>query len=199
MTEQGIAEPTVPPSQSQHTYRFHEREKGMCHVDSWTTITTHDVQLRDKTTQEPMALCSLDPYLFRNFRMETTTTTCECSIDKDRPLFGLLVEAVKLPDMFDEGTTPSYAIAPEQIEYLGISEKQLEKLEPLVLIIREAGGEHIAFKDFPVMLWEGKAINIKRNTILVNSRSQLIIDDIGITGDGIQSQDHAGNRGKILL
>jgi hypothetical protein len=68
--------------------------------------------------------------------------------------------------MFDEGTVASYKIAPEQIEYLGISDKQLESLEPLILVIRDKNNEHIAFRDFPVMLWDGKAVNVKRNTIL---------------------------------
>ena len=152
--------------QSRKIYTFHEKEKGMCHVESWNAITTYDMQLLDKVTGEPSLLCNLDPYLFRNMRMRTTTMICECITDPHKPLFGILIEANLIPDMFDEGTVASYKIAPEQIEYLGISEKQLELLEPLVLVIRDKADGHVAFRDFPVMLWEGKAINIKRNTIL---------------------------------
>ena len=160
--------------QSECTYIFPEREKGLCHIDDWSEITTYDVQVIDKVTGEPVALFNLDPYMFKNMMMTSTAMVCECVINPHKPLFGMLVEAKLIPDMFDEGTIPSYHICPEQIEFLGITEKQLEKLEPLVLVIRDKENGHIVFKDFPVMLWEGKAVNVRRNTILVSSTGQAV-------------------------
>ena len=157
-------------------YVFHEREKGLAHVDAWPSITTNSVQVLDKRTKEPVSLCELDPIMFRHAQMRGTALTCECIVIPDRPLFGMLLEANLVPEMFPKDTIPSYSIAPEQVEYLGISEKMLKDIEPLVLIIRDSleEGSHVAFRDFPIILWEGKAINVKRNTILTGNAGGIL-------------------------
>jgi len=155
-------------------YVFHEREKGLAHVEAWSSITTENVQVLDKHTGEPVSLCEIDPIMFRHAQMRGTVLTCECIIDPLRPLFGVLLEANLVPEMFPPDTIPSYSVAPEQIEYLGITEKMLKDIEPLVLIIRDKLDGHISFRDFPVILWEGKAINIKRNTILTGNAGGIL-------------------------
>ena len=83
-------------------------------------------------------------------------TVCESGRGTEKPLFGMLVPDSMLRKNDDE----SFRISPEQVAYLGITETQLEELDPLVFCYRNKEDKFEAFKQAPVVLWEGKAVNV---------------------------------------